>query len=136
MMISMLSGKIHRAKVTDTDVDYEGSITIDEKLMEMAGISQYQQVQVVNVTNGNRFETYAIPGKKASGTIQLNGGTAHLGKEDDVLIIMTYASVPAATAANWAPQTVLVDEKNRPIHSIDKDAESFLDARRRRKGAA
>ncbi len=136
MMISMLSGKIHRVKVTDADLDYEGSITIDEKLMEMAGVGKYQQVQVVNVTNGNRFETYALPGKKASGVIQTNGACAHLAKPGDIVIIMTFASVPAAAAANWQPQEVQVDEKNRPIHSIDKQAESFLDARRRRKGAA
>ena len=136
MMITMLSGKIQKVKVTDTNSNFEGSIAIDEKLMEMAGISQYQQVQVVNVSTGSRFETFAVPAKKASGTIQLNGGVANLGKEDDVLIITTYASVPAATAANWAPQAVTVDEKNRPVHSIDTEAESFLDARRRRKGAA
>ena len=136
MMITMLSGKIQKVKVTDTNSNFEGSIAIDEKLMEMAGISQYQQVQVVNVSTGSRFGTFAEPAKRASGTSQLNGGIANLGKEDDMLIITTYASVPAATAANWAPQAVTVDEKNRPVHSIDKEAESFLDARRRRKGAA
>lgn len=136
MMITMLSGKIQKVKVTDTNSNSEAGISIDEKLLEMAGISQFQQVQVINVSTGQRFETYALPAKKASGTIQLNGGCATFGKEDDTLMITTYASVPAATAANWAPQTVTVDEKNRPIHSIDKEAESFLDARRRRKGAA
>lgn len=132
MMINMLSAKIHRVKVTNADLDYEGSITIDEKLMEMASISHYQQVQVVNVTNGNRFETYAIPGKKASGVIQTNGACAHLAKPGDVLIIMSYASIPAALASSWQPQVVAVDDKNRPIHSIDKDAAKFLDARRRK----
>jgi aspartate 1-decarboxylase len=132
MMITMLSGKIHRVKVTAADIDYEGSITIDEKLMEMAGIHANQQVQVVNVTNGNRFETYAIPGKKASGVIQTNGACAHLAKPGDIVILLTYASIPAAMATQWQPQVVQVDEKNRPIHSIDKEAEKFLDARRRR----
>lgn len=136
MMINVLSGKIHRATVTDADIDYEGSITIDEKLMEMAGILPNQQVQVVNVSNGERFETYAIPGKKASGTIQTNGACTFKAKSGDIVIIMTYASIPAAMGASWVPQVVQVDSKNRPIHSIDKDAESFLDARRRRKGAA
>ncbi len=135
MMINVLSGKIHRATVTESDVNYEGSISVDEKLLEMAGINQYQQVQVVNVTTGARFETYALPAKKASGTIQTNGGCAHLAKPGDIVIIMTYASIPAAMVGNWQPQNVPVDSKNRPVHSIDKEAESFLDARRRRKTA-
>ena len=136
MMINVLSGKIHRATVTEADIDYEGSISIDEKLMEMAGIVPNQQVQVVNVSNGERFETYAIPAKKSSGTIQTNGACTFKAKAGDTVIIMTYASIPAAMGATWVPQVVQVDNKNRPIHSIDKDAESFLDARRRRKGAA
>ncbi len=137
MMITMLAGKIQRVKVTDADLDSDGSITIDEKLMEMAGIGKYQQVQIVNITTGTRFETYALPGKKASGVIQTNGACAHMAKPGDIIKIMTYASVPAAAAANWQPQEVSTDEKNnRPVHSIDQGAAKFLDARRRRAGAA
>ncbi len=136
MMITMLSGKIQRVKVTDTDSDIDGGITIDEKLMEMAGIGKYQEVQVINITTGAHFTTYALPGKKASGVIQTNGGCSHMAKSGDVIQILTYASVPAAAAGNWIPQEVPTDEKNRPIHSIDQGAAKFLDARRRRAGAA
>jgi aspartate 1-decarboxylase len=136
MMINVLSGKINRISVTDIDNSEEASISIDEKLMEMAGIAPFQQVQVINLASGETFRVFATPAKKASGTVQINGGLSSKAKVGDNVQITTYCAIPAAMAQTWTPQEVSVDSKNRPIHSIDKDAESFLDARRRRKGAA
>lgn len=113
----MLKSKIHRARVTDANVDYEGSVSIDESLMEAAGILPFEQVHIYNISNGNRFQTYAIKGARHSGEICINGAAAHLAKKDDVIIIAGYAGMEEAEALNHQPILVYVDERNR-IKSI------------------
>ncbi len=108
----MLKSKIHRAHVTDANIDYEGSITIDKKLMEEADILPYEQVQVLNINNGARFSTYAITGKEASGEICLNGAAARLAVKGDTVIILTYCHLEDDEARNFTPKLVYVDAKN------------------------
>ena len=109
----MLKSKIHRARVTECNVDYEGSITIDGALMEAADIIPYEQVQVLNVNNAARFETYAIAGKRGSGQICLNGAAARLACKGDVVIILTYQHLSRAEASDHHPSLVYVDAQNR-----------------------
>ncbi len=106
----MLKGKIHRAHVTDANLDYEGSITIDRKLMEAADILHYEQVEVLNINNGARFTTYAIEGEK--GEICLNGAAARLAVKGDIIIILSYCHVEDDEARNIIPKLVYVDAKN------------------------
>ena len=106
----MLKGKIHRARVTDLSIDYEGSIAIDRRLMEEADILPYEQVQVLNINNGARFSTYAIEGE--SGEICLNGAAARLAVKGDIIIILTYCHVEDDEARNFIPTLVYVDNKN------------------------
>ncbi len=106
----MLKSKIHRARVTDANIDYEGSITIDKKLMQEADILSYEQVHVLNVNNGERFTTYAIEGEK--GEICLNGAAARKGVKGDTVIILTYAQVEEAAVRDFAPKLVYVDSSN------------------------
>jgi aspartate 1-decarboxylase len=113
----MLKSKIHRARVTDGNIDYEGSITIDKKLMEAADILPYEQVQVLNVNNGARFSTYAIEGRENSGEICLNGAAARLVAKGDIVIILTYADMDDEEARHYQPRLVYVDEKNRIIRT-------------------
>jgi aspartate 1-decarboxylase len=113
MMRTLLNAKIHRATVTSADLNYVGSITIDGKLLEAANILPFEKVQVVSVTTGHRWETYAIVGEPGSGDIQVNGGGARLVCPGDVLIIMTYAQVNEPIPASFAPRVVMVDGKNR-----------------------
>lgn len=110
---TLLSGKIHRATVTAADLHYVGSITIDETLMRAADILPYERVQVVDITNGARLETYAIPGDAGQGTIQLNGAAAHLVRPGDLVIIMAYSEFDEPVPADYHPPVVLVDEQNR-----------------------
>ncbi|MFC2001868.1 aspartate 1-decarboxylase [Chloroflexota bacterium] len=114
----MLKSKIHRAHVTDGNIDYEGSITIDKKLMAEADILPYEQVQVLNINNGARFTTYAIEGKEASGEICLNGAAARLGVKGDIVIILTYCHVPDEATYNFKPKIVHVDAKNAVVKEI------------------
>lgn len=109
----MLKSKIHRATVTDADLHYEGSISIDEKLMEEAKIIPYEQVAIYNVDNGERFTTYAIKGKRNSGTICLNGAAARKVSKGDLIIIACYVMAEEEEAAKWKPQCVFVDNKNK-----------------------
>lgn len=113
MLVTMFKSKIHRATVTGADLDYEGSITIDPDLMEAAGISLYEQVQVLNINTGDRFTTYTILGERGSGTICLNGAAARKAQRGDLVIILTYAQMTPEEAEGWEPRVVLVDEKNR-----------------------
>lgn len=113
MYVKMLKSKIHRATVTDANLEYEGSITIDEELLEAAAILVYEQVHVVNLNNGARFETYVIPGERGSGTVTLNGAAARLAVPGDRVIIMTYVLCSEIEARDWTPRVVLVGEKNR-----------------------
>ena len=106
----MLKSKIHRARVTDANIDYEGSITIDRKLMEEADILPYEQVEVLNINNGARFTTYAIEGEK--GEICINGATARLAIKGDIIIILSHCHVEDDEARNFIPKLVYVDAKN------------------------
>ena len=112
MQIQLLKSKIHRAAVTDANVNYEGSITIDRELMDRVALRPYERVLCGNLANGERFETYAIPGEAGSGTIILNGATAHLGKVGDRLTIMSFATVEDAEATDWKPNVIVLGEKN------------------------
>ena len=111
----MLKSKIHRAKVTDANLDYEGSITIDEALMEAAGLLPFEQVQIYNVTNGNRFETYTLTGERDSGVICLNGAAAHQATRDDLIIIASYGLLDEEEYTHHHPKLIYVDEANKII---------------------
>jgi aspartate 1-decarboxylase len=113
MFKTMMKSKIHRARVTESNLHYEGSITIDGALMEQADIIPYEQVQIYNVTNGERFTTYAIKGEKNSGIICINGAAAHKARKDDIIIIATYASYDEKELAAFEPKKVYADEQNR-----------------------
>ncbi len=109
----MLKCKIHGATVTDANLNYKGSITIDEELMKAAGILPHEKVQVVNNNNGERFETYVIKGEPGSGTICLNGAAARLVQPGDKVIIIAYCLMTQNEAENYEPKIVFVDEKNK-----------------------
>lgn len=113
MTITVLKSKIHRATVTQAELDYVGSITIDSELMEKSGIIEYQRVQVVDIDNGNRLETYVIAGERGSGIICLNGAAAKCVKVGDKVIIMAYADMSPEEAAENPPTVVFVDDKNK-----------------------
>ena len=113
MLVEMLKGKIHRATVVQAELDYVGSITVDEELLEKSGILEYEKVQIVDVNNGNRFETYVIAGKSGSGMICLNGAAARMVSVGDKVIIMCYAQMtPEEHEAN-KPKVVFVDDDNK-----------------------
>ncbi|MFC2042430.1 aspartate 1-decarboxylase [Chloroflexota bacterium] len=116
----LLKSKIHRARVTDTNIDYEGSITIDKRLMEAADLLPYEQVQVLNINNGARFSTYAIEGKEGCGDICLNGAAARLAVKGDLVIILSYCHVGEDEAINIVPKLIYVDDKNRIITKVDE----------------
>ena len=122
-MRTMLKSKLHRARVTLNNVDYEGSITIDKHLMEAADILPYERVEVLNVNNAARFTTYAIEGERHSGVICLNGAAAPLVDKGDVVIILTYHQVPEEQAKDYHPRLVYVDAQNRitHIHGVPKE---------------
>ncbi|MBW2072460.1 MAG: aspartate 1-decarboxylase [Deltaproteobacteria bacterium] len=111
----LLKAKIHRARITEARLDYEGSLTIDATLMALADIAPYEQVKVYNLSNGERFDTYAIEGKAGSGEICLNGAAARKGEPGDLVIITTYALFEAEEAACHEPRLVFLDEANRPV---------------------
>jgi len=111
----MLKSKIHRAVLTDTNLNYVGSITIDRNLLEAADILPFEKVQVVNNNNGARFETYVIEGEPGSGQVCLNGAAARLGEPGDILIILSYVQVEEEKAREHKPRVVFVDEKNRIV---------------------
>ena len=112
----MLRSKIHHATVTAADLDYEGSMSIDQNLLDAAGVAEREQVHVVDLTNGARLETYVIPAPAGSGEIQINGAAAHLVNPGDMVIIMAYEGVPEDRLAEHRPRIVLVDEDNRVAH--------------------
>jgi len=115
MLVELLKSKIHRATVTDACLDYEGSITIDKELMEAAHLFPHEKVQVLNMNNGERFETYVIEGKSKSGIICLNGAAARLVQKNDLIIIAAYVSMTPKEARNWKPRIVKVNSENRII---------------------
>ena len=113
MLRTMLKSKIHRATVTEANIDYEGSITIDRELLEAANILPYEEVRIYNVTNGERFETYAIEGAAGGGEICLNGAAAHKVSSGDIVIIACFGMVSEEQARGWKPDNVYVDGANR-----------------------
>ena len=121
MMRIMMKSKIHRATVTQADLDYVGSVTLDAALMEAADLLEGEQVAIVDITNGARIETYVIPGERGSGVIGINGAAAHLVHPGDLVIIMSYAVVSDAEAQALKPLVVHVDEMNR-IVKLGNDA--------------
>jgi aspartate 1-decarboxylase len=121
MMRIMMKSKIHRATVTQADLDYVGSVTLDAALMEAADLLEGEQVAIVDITNGARIETYVIPGERGSGGIGINGAAAHLVHPGDLVIIMSYAVLDDAEARALEPRVVHVDENNR-IVKLGNDA--------------
>jgi aspartate 1-decarboxylase len=115
MRLHLFKSKIHRATVTHADLDYEGSVTIDASLMEVAHILEHEQIHIWNVTRGTRLVTYALRGEPGSGVVCINGAAAHHAKPGDLVILATFAEVEAAEAAAWKPTVVLVDGKNRLV---------------------
>lgn len=122
MTIQMLKGKIHRAVVVQAELNYVGSITVDPELMEAAGILEYEKVQIVDVENGNRFETYTIAGEPGSGMICLNGAAARMVREKDHIIIMSYCDMTPEEAKEHRPKVVFVDDRNhiRKVSNYEK----------------
>lgn len=123
----MLAGKIHRATVTEANLEYMGSITLDPVLMEAAGILPYEQVHVLDVTNGNRLETYTLVGERGAGQVCINGAAAHLVREGDVVIIVAYQQLTADEAPNVQPRQVFVDANNRITRVITDGSRAELD---------
>jgi aspartate 1-decarboxylase len=115
MLIHLLKSKIHRARVTASSLDYEGSLTIDQSLMARVGLVPFERILCSNLANGARFETYAIPGPRGSGAIVLNGATAHRGKVGDRITIMSFTEVAAARASRWKPRVIVLGAKNAVI---------------------
>jgi aspartate 1-decarboxylase len=115
MQIHLLKSKIHRAGVTGGSIQYEGSLSIDADLMDLVGLYPNERILCGNMANGNRFETYAIPGKRGTGEIVLNGATARLGKPGDLLTIMSYAVVAARQATKWKPRIIVLGKQNKVV---------------------
>lgn len=115
MDVFLLKSKIHRAAVTGGNVNYEGSLTISGDLMDKCGLREYEKILCGNMANGQRFETYAIRGKKGTGEIILNGAVAHLGKKGDLLTIMSFASVGKKAAKKWEPRVIVLGKGNKIV---------------------
>ena len=115
MLVHLLKSKIHRAQVTAANLEYEGSLTIAEDLMERTGLFPYERILCGNLANGERFETYVIPGERGSGAIVLNGATARLGKVGDRLTIMSFAAMDPDSAKRWQPRMIVLGEKNQIV---------------------
>lgn len=115
MLRTLMRSKIHRATITSADLHYEGSLTVDEDLLDAADLVHHEDVQVVNVNNGARFSTYVIPGPRGSGVVQLNGAAARLGLPGDLVIIIANGVFDEAEAARHQPRVVFVDEANRLV---------------------
>lgn len=115
MQLTLMKAKIHRATVTEADLQYEGSISIDENLLLASGILPYEKVDVLNINNGQRFTTYAIPSLSGSGQIKVNGAAARIVHKGDLVIIISYAEMDEKEAKSYKPKVVLVNEKNQLI---------------------
>ena len=116
-MRTMLKGKIHRARVTDANLHYEGSVTLDPVLMDAADLLPYEQVHLLNIDNGNRLTTYVIEGERGSGQVVVNGAAAHLIHRGDTIIILSYIALPDDEARRLEPRLVYVDEANRIVRT-------------------
>ena len=114
MLVTLMRAKLHRATVTQADLEYEGSIAIDRDLLEASGILPHEQVDVLNVNTGARFTTYAIEAPRGSRTVGVNGAAARLVQKGDKIIVVTYGQLPIEEARNYAPTVVLLDDDNRP----------------------
>ena len=123
MLLTLLQAKIHRATVTQTDVDYHGSITLDRRLLAASGLLTNQVVTIADLENGNRFETYIIPGELGSGVVGINGAAARLTKVGNRVIIMAFVQVQAEQAAKHVARVLLVDDKNRPTQTIEQQTQ-------------
>lgn len=121
MFVNIMKSKIHRARVTEANLNYVGSITIDEDLMDTADLMKNEKVQIVNNNNGNRFETYVIPGERGSGMICLNGAAARLVHPGDVIIIISYGMFEKNEAKQYNPRIVFVDENNKVAEIKDEE---------------
>lgn len=126
MTLEMLKGKIHRATVVQAELDYVGSITVDVDLLEASGILEYEKVQIVDINNGSRFETYTIAGERGSGMICLNGAAARCVSTGDKIIIMAYASMTPEEAKEFKPTVVFVDDQNRPSRITNYEKHGLL----------
>ena len=115
MTVTLLKSKLHRIRVTEAKLDYVGSLTIDEDLMDAVGMYNYERLLVANVDSGERFETYAMRGPRGSGVCCLNGAAAHKGKVGDLLIVMTWAQVPEEEAKGFTPKVGIIGEGNRLV---------------------
>ncbi len=116
MHIHLLKSKIHRARITDANLAYEGSMTIAQDLMEEAGLRPFERILCTNTALGQRFETYVIAGPRGSGAIVLNGAAAHQGKPGDVITIMSFAEVDETESKHWQPRVVVLGEKNQVVN--------------------
>ena len=126
MLVNMLKGKIHRATVTQAELNYVGSITVDEEPLEASGIHEYELVQVVNINNGSRFETYTIAGEKGSGVICLNGAAARQAQTGDKIIIMAYAMMTEEEIKKYPPNIVFVDDENKIVKKTTYEKHGLL----------
>ena len=126
MNITLLKAKIHRAVVKQADLDYVGSITIDSELLRESGILEYEKVEIADIDNGNRFETYAIAGEAGSGIICLNGAAARCVNVDDKIIIMAYAQMTPEEAKTHKPTVLFVDENNRIVRKANYEKHGLL----------
>jgi aspartate 1-decarboxylase len=126
MQRTMLKSKIHRATVTGSDLHYVGSITIDADLLDAADVLEHEQVHVVDVDNGARFETYTIAGERGSGTMQVNGAAARLVHEGDTIIVISYAAYDAAELASYEPRVVHVQARTNAIVDVDREVAGLL----------
>lgn len=118
MRRTLLKSKIHRARVTDADLHYEGSVTVDRDLMDAADLVRFERVEIYNVTNGERFATYVIPGERGKGEIVINGAAAHKAGRGDVVILCSYAEVEEAEVKAHRVHLVYVDEGNRIVRTV------------------
>ena len=114
MLLTMMKAKLHRGTITGADPDYEGSISVDKDLLDASGILPHEQVDVLNITNGARFTTYAIEAERGSKTLAINGAAARLVQKGDRIIVVAYCQMPAEEARNYAPTVVLLDDDNTP----------------------
>ena len=119
MNLTMFKSKLHQMKVTEANLHYEGSITIDQDLLEQANILPYEKVQVLNITNGNRLETYTIPGDRGSRICCLNGAAARLTQVGDRIIVIAYAEMTPEEASSHKPRVIVVDDKNEPKRELE-----------------
>ena len=127
MKLSMFKSKLHQMKVTEANLMYEGSITIDEDLLDMANILPYEKVSVVNITNGARLETYTIPGERGSRICCMNGAAARLTQVNDRIIVISFAQMDPEEAKNHKPTVVIVDENNEPQKILEQNSPFKID---------